>query len=149
MLILEFLISRKFAKKTILIFSLSNLKNSSNFLLKIILTFSIIYSFISLFSYLNIILTKHDFYSLYPFESILLLIGTLFILTGNFLIFILSKTGFWLSLIGVLIIIFVNISFDGISFFQSLYGVEFQFVVFFLLIYKRNGISTWNIIHKS
>ena len=132
-----------------MIFSLSKLNSSSNFLLKIILTFSIIYSFISLFSYLNIILIKHDFYSFYPYESILLLIGTLFILTGNFLIFILSKSGFWLSLIGVLIIIFVNISFDGISFFQSLYGVEFQFLVFFLLIYKRNGISTWNIIHKS
>ena len=132
-----------------MILSLSKLKSSSNLLLKVTLTLSIIYSFISLFSYLNIILTKHDFYSLYPFESILLLIGTLFILTGNFLIFILSKSGFWLSLIGVLIIIFVNISFDEISFFQSLYGVEFQFVVFFLLIYKRNGISTWNIIHKS
>jgi hypothetical protein len=65
------------------------------------------------------------------------------------LIFILSKSGFWLSLIGVLIIIFVNISFDEINFFQSLYGVEFQFVVFFLLIYKRNGVSTWDIIHKS
>ena len=136
-------------KKIILIFSLSKLNSSSNFLLKITLTFSIIYSFISLFSYLNIILTKHDFYSLYPFESILLLIGTLFILTGNFLIFIFSKSGFWLSLIGVLIIIFVNISFDEISFFQSLYGVEFQFVVFFLLIYKRNGVSIWDIIHKS
>ena len=132
-----------------MIFSLSKLNRSSNFLLKIILTLSIIYSFISLFSYLNIILTKHDFYSFYPYESILLLIGTLFILAGNFLIFIFSKSGFWLSLIGVLIIIFVNISFDGISFFQSLYGVEFQFLVFFLLIYKRNGISTWNIIHKS
>ena len=132
-----------------MIFSLSKLTSSSNFLLKITLTLSIIYSFISLFSYLNIILTKHDFYSLYPFESILLLIGTLFILTGNFLIFILSKSGFWLSLIGVLIIIFVNISFDEISFFQSLYGVEFHFVIFFLLIYKRNGISAWDIIYKS
>ena len=131
-----------------MIFSLSKLTSSSNFLLKITLTLSIIYSFISLFSYLNIILTKHDFYSLYPFESILLLIGTLFILTGNFLIFIFSKSGFWLSLIGVLIIIFVNISFDEISFFQSLYGVEFQFVVFFLLIYNRNGISTWDIIQR-
>ena len=148
-MILEFLISRKFAKKIILILSLSKLKSSSNLLLKVTLTLSIIYSFISLFSYLDIILTKHDFYSLYPFESILLLIGTLFILTGNFLIFIFSKSGFWLSLIGVLIIIFVNISFDEISFFQSLYGVEFQFVVFFLLIYKRNGVSTWDIIHKS
>ena len=132
-----------------MILSLSKLKSSSNLLLKVTLTLSIIYSFISLFSYLNIILTKHDFYSLYPFESILLLIGTLFILTGNFLIFIFSKSGFWLSLIGVLIIIFVNISFDEINFFQSLYGVEFQFVVFFLLIYKRNGVSTWDIIHKS
>ena len=132
-----------------MILSLSKLKSSSNLLLKVALTLSIIYSFISLFSYLNIILTKHDFYSLYPFESILLLIGTLFILTGNFLIFIFSKSGFWLSLIGVLIIIFVNISFDEINFFQSLYGVEFQFVVFFLLIYKRNGVSTWDIIHKS
>ena len=148
-MILEFLISHKFAKKIILILSLSKLKSSSNLLLKVTLTLSIIYSFISLFSYLNIILTKHDFYSLYPFESILLLIGTLFILTGNFLIFIFSKSGFWLSLIGVLIIIFVNISFDEINFFQSLYGVEFQFVVFFLLIYKRNGVSTWDIIHKS
>ena len=148
-MILEFLISRKFAKKIILILSLSKLKSSSNLLLKVTLTLSVIYSFISLFSYLNIILTKHDFYSLYPFESILLLIGTLFILTGNFLIFIFSKSGFWLSLIGVLIIIFVNISFDEINFLQSLYGVEFQFVVFFLLIYKRNGVSTWDIIHKS
>ena len=132
-----------------MIFTLSKPNRNSNILLKIILILSIIYSSISFFSYLNIILTKHDFYSLYPFESILLLIGTLFILAGNFLIFILSKSGFWLSLIGVLIIIFVNISFDEISFFQSLYGVEFQFLVFFLLIYKRNGISTWNIIHKS
>ena len=148
-MILEFLISRKFAKKIILILSLSKLKSSSNLLLKVTLTLSIIYSFISLFSYLDIILTKHDFYSLYPFESILLLIGTLFILTGNFLIFIFSKSGFWLSLIGVFIIVFVNISFDEINFFQSLYGVEFQFVIFFLLIYKRNGVSTWDVIHKT
>jgi hypothetical protein len=65
------------------------------------------------------------------------------------LIFIFSKSGFWLSLIGVFIIIFVNISFVEINFLQSLYGVEFQFVVFFLFIYKRNGVSNWDIIHKS
>jgi hypothetical protein len=79
----------------------------------------------------------------------LLLIGTLFILTGNFLIFIFKKSGFWLSLIGAFIVICINISFDGIDFFQSFYGVEFQFLVFFLMIYKRNGISTWDIIYKN
>lgn len=132
-----------------MIFTFPKPNDSSSFLLKIILTVSIIYSFISLFSYLNIILTTHDFYTLYPLESILLLIGTLFILAGNFLIFILRKSGFWLSLIGAFIVIFINISFEGIDFFQSFYGVEFQFLVFFLMIYKRNGISTWDIIYKN
>lgn len=127
---------------------LVNFNNNINFLLKIIIILSIIYSFISAFSFLNIILTKHVFYTSYPFESILLFIGTLFIIIGNFLISLIRRSGFWLSLIGSIIIIFVNVSFDGISFFQSFYGVEFQFLVLFLIFYKRNGKSTWNIIYN-
>ena len=132
-----------------LIFTSTKLNLSSNFLLKIILTISIIYSFISAFSFLNIILTKHDFYILFPFESILLLIGTLFIIIGNFLIFLLRRSGFWLSLIGVFVTIFINFSFDVIDFFKIFYGVEFQLLVFFFIIYKRNSISNNSIIFKS
>ena len=56
----------------------------------------------------------------------LLLIGSLLLICGNFLILLLKKSGFWLSLIGVVIIMSINSSFEVISFWKTFYGVEFQ-----------------------
>ena len=56
-----------------MIFSIKRFKKQTNFFLNIILVLSIIYSFVAVFSYSNIILTESDFYILYPFETILLL----------------------------------------------------------------------------
>ena len=116
--------------------------------LKIVLVFSIIYSFVSIFSYLNIILTEEDFYKIYPIETILLLIGFLLLVLGNFLIFLLKKSGFWLSFLGSIMIFFINSSFDGISFYQKFYGIEFQLLIFFVMKLKKNGVSMWGKIYQ-
>ena len=132
-----------------MIFSIKRFKKETNLLLKVILVLSIIYSFIAVFSYSNIILTESDFYILYPFETILLLIGSLLLICGNFLILLLKKSGFWLSLIGVGIIMSINSSFELISFWKTFYGVEFQLVIFLLMKVKINGNSTWEIIYRN
>ena len=129
-------------------FSIKKFKKKSNILLNIILVLSIIYSFIAVFSYSNIILTESDFYILYPFETILLLIGSLLLICGNFLILLLKKSGFWLSFIGVVIIMSVNSSFEAISFWKTFYGVEFQFLIFLLMKIRVGGINTWDKIYK-
>ena len=116
--------------------------------LKIALVFSIIYSFVSIFSYLNIILTEQDFYKIYPIETILLLIGSLLLVSGNFLIFLLKKSGFWLSFLGSMMIFFINSSFDGIAFYQKFYGIEFQLLIFFVMKLKKNGVNIWDIIYQ-
>ena len=125
-----------------MIFSVKKFKKESNILLNIILVLSIIYSFIAVFSYSNIILTESDFYILYPFETILLLIGSLLLIFGNFLILLLKKSGFWLSLIGVGIIMSINSSFEVISFWKTFYGIEFQLVIFLLMKVRISGNST-------
>ena len=132
-----------------MIFSVKKFKKETNLLLKIILVLSIIYSFIAVFSYSNIILTESDFYILYPFETILLLIGSLLLICGNFLILLLKKTGFWLSFIGVVIIMSVNSSFEAINFRKTFYGVEFQFLIFLLMKIRVGGINTWDKIYKT
>tara|TARA_B100001057_G_scaffold213994_1_gene214350 strand:- start:102 stop:527 length:426 start_codon:yes stop_codon:yes gene_type:complete len=116
--------------------------------LKIALVFSIIYSFVSIFSYLNIILTEQDFYKVYPIETILLLIGSLLLVSGNFLIFLLKKSGFWLSFLGTIMIFFINSSFDGIAFYQKFYGIEFQLFILFVMKLKMNGVSVWDTIYQ-
>jgi len=132
-----------------LIFSIKRFKKETNFFLNIILVLSIIYSFVAVFSYSNIILTESDFYILYPFETILLLIGSLLLIYGNFLILLLKKSGFWLSLIGVGIIISINSSFEVISFWKTFYGIEFQLVIFLLMKVRISGMSTWEIIYRN
>ena len=132
-----------------MIFSIKRFKKETNFFLNIILVLSIIYSFVAVFSYSNIILTESDFYILYPFETILLLIGSLLLICGNFLILLLKKSGFWLSLIGFLIIMSVNSSFEVISFWKTFYGVEFQFLIFLLMKIRVGGINTWDKIYKT
>ena len=132
-----------------MIFSLKRFKKETNFFLNIILVLSIIYSFVAVFSYSNIILTESDFYILYPFETILLLIGSLLLICGNFLILLLKKSGFWLSFIGVVIIMSVNSSFEAISFWKTFYGVEFQFLIFLLMKIRFGGINTWDKIYKT
>jgi len=132
-----------------LIFSIKRFKKETNFFLNIILVLSIIYSFVAVFSYSNIILTESDFYILYPFETILLLIGSLLLICGNFLILLLKKSGFWLSFIGVVIIMSVNSSFEIISFWKTFYGVEFQFLIFLLMKIRVGGINTWDKIYKT
>ena len=129
-------------------FSIKKFKKKSNILLNIILVLSIIYSFIAVFSYSNIILTESDFYILYPFETMLLLIGSLLLIYGNFLILLLKKSGFWLSLIGVGIIMSINSSFEVISFWKTFYGVEFQLIIFLLMKVKISGNSAWEIIYR-
>ena len=136
-------------KKILLIFSIKRFKKETNFFLNIILVLSIIYSFVAVFSYSNIILTESDFYILYPFETILLLIGSLLLICGNFLILLLKKSGFWLSFIGVVIIMSVNSSFEIISFWKTFYGVEFQFLIFLLMKIRVGGINTWDKIYKT
>ena len=116
--------------------------------LKIALVFSIVYSFVSIFSYLNIILTEQDFYKVYPIETILLLIGSLLLVSGNFLIFLLKKSGFWLSFLGTIMIFFINSSFDGIAFYQKFYGIEFQLFILFVMKLKMNGVSMWDTIYQ-
>ena len=132
-----------------MIFSIKRFNKETNFFLNIILVLSIIYSFVAVFSYSNIILTESDFYILYPFETILLLIGSLLLICGNFLILLLKKSGFWLSLIGVVIIMSVNSSFEVISFWKTFYGVEFQFLIFLLMKIRVGGINTWDKIYKT
>ena len=132
-----------------MIFSIKRYKKETNFFLNIILVLSIIYSFVAVFSYSNIILTESDFYILYPFETILLLIASLLLICGNFLILLLKKTGFWLSFIGVVIIMSVNSSFEVISFLKTFYGVEFQFLIFLLMKIRVGGINTWDKIYKT
>ena len=132
-----------------MIFSIKRFKKETNFFLNIILVLSIIYSFVAVFSYSNIILTESDFYILYPFETILLLIGSLLLICGNFLILLLKKSGFWLSLIGVVIIMSVNSSFEVISFWKTFYGVEFQFLIFLLMKIRVGEINTWDKIYKT
>ena len=132
-----------------MIFFIKRFKKETNFFLNIILVLSIIYSFVAVFSYSNIILTESDFYILYPFETILLLIGSLFLICGNFLILLLKKSGLWLSLIGVGIIMSINSSFEVISFWKTFYGVEFQLVIFLLMKIRISGISTWEIIYRN
>ena len=132
-----------------MIFSLKRFKKETNLFLNIILVLSIIYSFVAVFSYSNIILTESDFYILYPFETILLLIGSLLLICGNFLILLLKKSGFWLSLIGVGIIMSINSSFEVISFWKTFYGVEFQFLIFLLMKIRVGGINTWDKIYKT
>ena len=136
-------------KKILLIFSIKRFKKETNFFLNIILVLSIIYSFVAVFSYSNIILTDSDFYILYPFETILLLIGSLLLICGNFLILLLKKSGFWLSLIAVVIIMSVNSSFEVISFWKTFYGVEFQFLIFLLMKIRVGEINTWDKIYKT
>ena len=102
-----------------------------------------------MFAYLDIILTGQEFYLRYPFETILLLVGSFFMILGNSLIFLLKKSGFWLSLIGVLIVFFINSSFEGIGFFQQFYGIEFQILIFLLMKLKIKGISSWDIIYDN
>ena len=131
-----------------MIFSLKRFKKETNFFLNIILVLSIIYSFVAVFSYSNIILTESDFYILYPFETILLLIGSLLLICGNFLILLLKKSGFWLSFIGVVIIMSVNSSFEAISFWKTFYGVEFQFLIFLFMKIRFGGINTWDKIYE-
>ena len=132
-----------------MIFSIKRSKKQTNFFLNIILVLSIIYSFVAVFSYSNIILTESDFYILYPFETILLLIGSLLLICGNFLILLLKKSGFWLSFIGVVIIMSVNSSFEAINFWKTFYGVEFQFLIFLLMKIRVGGINTWDKIYKT
>ena len=132
-----------------MIFSIKRFKKETNFFLNIILVLSIIYSFVAVFSYSNIILTESDFYILYPFETILLLIGSLFLICGNFLILLLKKSGLWLSLIGVGIIMSINSSFEVISFWKTFYGVEFQLVIFLLMKVRISENSTWEIIYRN
>ena len=132
-----------------MIFSLKRFKKETNFFLNIILVLSIIYSFVAVFSYSNIILTESDFYILFPFETILLLIGSLLLICGNFLILLLKKSGFWLSLIGVMILMSINSSFEGISFWKTFYGVEFQFLIFLLMKIRVGEINTLDKIYKN
>ena len=102
-----------------------------------------------MFAYLNIILTGQEFYLRYPFETILLLVGSFFMILGNSLIFLLKKSGFWLSLIGVLIVFVINSSFESIGFFQQFYGIEFQILIFLLMKLKIKGISSWDLIYDN
>ena len=132
-----------------MIFSVFKSSKPSFFLLKLSLLLSIIYSFSLIFAYLNIILTSQEFYLKFPFETILLLVGSLLMILGNSLIFLLNKSGFWLSLIGVLIVFFINSSFESIGFFQKFYGIEFQILIFLLMKLKIKGISNWNIIYDN
>ncbi len=132
-----------------MVFSIKKFTKETNPLLKITLVLSIIYSFVAVFSYVNIILTDEDFYISYPFETILLLIGSLFLIYGNFLILLLKKSAFFLSLIGVVILISINSSFEVISFWKYFYGVEFQLLIFILMKVRISGISTWEIIYRN
>ena len=130
-------------------FSIKSIANRKDLLIKLTLVISIILLFISLFSYLNISLTDHEFYVKYPFETILLLLGTVIMILGNFLIFLMRKSGFWLSLLGALIVFSINISFEQINFFKSFYGIEFQILIFLIMNYKFKGKSVWNEIYNN
>ena len=130
-------------------FSIKSIANRKEIVIKLTLVISIILLFISLFSYLNISLTDHEFFVKYPFETILLLLGTVIMILGNFLIFLMRKSGFWLSLLGALIVFSINISFEQINFFKSFYGIEFQILIFLIMKYKFKGKSVWNEIYNS
>ena len=132
-----------------MIFSVFKSSKPYFFLLKLSLLLSIIYSFSLIFAYVNIILTSQEFYLKFPFETILLLVGSLLMILGNSLIFTLNKSGFWLSLIGSLVVFFINSSFEGIGFVQNFYGIEFQILIFLLLKLKIKGISSWDIIYDN
>ena len=69
-------------------------------------------------------------------------------MSGNFLIFLLKKSGFWLSFLGTIMIFFINSSFDGIAFYQKFYAIEFQLLIFFVMKLKKNGVSIWDIIYQ-
>ena len=129
-------------------FSIKSIANRKEILIKLTLVISIILLFISLFSYLNISLTDHEFYVKYPLETILLLLGTVIMILGNFLIFLMRKSGFWLSLLGALIVFSINISFEQINFFKSFYGIECQILIFLIMKYKFKGKSVWNEIYN-
>jgi len=128
--------------------SLKSIFFNKKILLKIILVISIIFLFTSVFSYLNISLTGHEFYKRYPFETILLLFGSLIIIIGNFLIFFMRKSGFWISVLGTLIVFAINISFDQINFIKSFYGIEFQPLIFLMMKFKFNEKSILEEIHN-
>ena len=68
---------------------------------------------------------------------------------GNSLIFLLNKSGFWLSLVGSIIVFFINSSFEGIGFIQNFYGIEFQILIFLFMKLKIKGISNWDIIYDN
>lgn len=130
-------------------FSLKSITIRKDILIKITLVISIILLFVSLFSYLNISLTDHEFYIKYPLETILLLLGTVVMILGNFLIFLMRKSGFWLSLLGALVVFSINFSFDQINFLNSFYGIELQILIFIILRYKFYGKSVWNEIYNN
>lgn len=132
-----------------MIFSVFKSSKPSFFLLKLSLLLSIIYSFSLIFAYVNIILTSQEFYLKFPFETILLLVGSLLMILGNALIFLLNKSGFWLSLIGSLIVFFINSSFESIGFFQQFYAIEFQILILLLMKLKIKGISSWDLIYDN
>ena len=102
-----------------------------------------------MFAYVNIILTGQEFYLRYPFETILLLVGSFFMILGNSLIFLLKKSGLWLSLIGILIVFVINSSFESIGFFQKFHAIELQLLIFFLMKLKIRKISVWDIIYNN
>ena len=130
-------------------FSLKSITIRKDILIKVTLVISIILLFVSLFSYLNISLTDHEFYIKYPLETILLLLGTVVMILGNFLIFLMRKSGFWLSLLGALVVFSINFSFDQINFLNSFYGIELQILIFIILRYKFYGKSVWNEIYNN
>lgn len=132
-----------------MIFSVFKSSKPSFFLLKLSLLLSIIYSFSLIFAYVNIILTSQEFYLKFPFETILLLVGSLLMILGNALIFLLNKSGFWLSLIGSLIVFFINSSFESIGFFQQFYAIEFQILILLLMKLKIKGICSWDLIYDN
>ena len=66
-----------------MIFSVFKSSKPSFFLLKLSLLLSIIYSFSLIFAYVNIILTSQEFYLKFPFETILLLVGSLLMILGG------------------------------------------------------------------
>tara|TARA_E500000331_G_scaffold347642_1_gene388120 strand:+ start:2018 stop:2200 length:183 start_codon:yes stop_codon:yes gene_type:complete len=58
------------------------------------------------------------------------------------------KSGFWISVLGTLIVFAINISFDQINFLKSFYGIEFQLLIFLMMKFKFNEKSIWEEIHN-
>jgi len=58
------------------------------------------------------------------------------------------KSGFWISVLGTLIVFAINISFDQINFLKSFYGIEFQLLVFLMMKFKFNEKSIWEEIYN-